>query len=177
MSITLAQLIQIAPNAKSRASVFLDPLNATMEEFEINTVPRMAAFLGQVLHESGELLYVAEIASGQAYEGRADLGNNVPGDGRLYKGRGLIQITGRANYTALMLALDIDCLNNPKVLEEPVNACRSAGWFWNVHGLNKLADIGTTDSMTAITRRVNGGTNGLANRLGYFVTAMKTLSV
>ena len=176
-AITLDQLIRIAPNCKNRASTFIDPLNATMEEFQINTRFRQAAFLGQVLHESGDLVYVRELASGEAYEGRADLGNNVAGDGKLYKGRGLIQITGRANYTALMLALDIDCLSNPAVLEQPINACRSAGWFWDTHGLNHLADMGTTAAMTAITRRVNGGLTGLANRLGYYTTALHVLPI
>jgi putative chitinase len=171
---TIDQLLQIMPFAKSRAALFIDPLNATMDEFEINTPARQAAFLAQVAHESGQLLYVRELASGTAYEGRADLGNTQLGDGVKYKGRGLIQITGRNNYAALMMALDIDCLEHPELLESPINACRSAGWFWGTHKLNQLADI--PDFLT-ITKRINGGTNGLADRQAFYATAKQVLGV
>lgn len=173
MTITLEQLQAIMPNARRRAGIFLAGLNATMDEFDINTPARQASFLSQIGHESGQLLYVRELASGGAYEGRKDLGNTQPGDGKRYRGRGLVQITGRANYTACMMALDIDCVEHPELLEQPMNACRSAGWFWRTHGLNALADAG---DQVKVTRRINGGTNGLADRLALFAVAQRVLA-
>ena len=170
--ISLAQLQAIMPHAGKRASLFLDPLNKTMDAYRIDSKARTAAFLAQVGHESGQLLYVKELASGQAYEGRKDLGNTQPGDGVKYKGRGLIQITGKANYTAMMLAMNIDCLEHPEVVEEPMNAAMSAGWFWSTHNLNQYADSG--DFIT-LTKRINGGTNGLADRQALYSTALKVL--
>lgn len=169
---TLDHLRKIMPNAGYRAAAFLAPLNAAMDEFSINTPARQASFLSQIGHESGQLRYVKELASGEVYEGRAGLGNTQPGDGVRYKGRGLIQITGRANYIACMLALGIDCVEHPELLENPINACRSAGWFWKSHGLNELADAG---NQVAVTRRINGGTNGLDDRLALFNVAKAVL--
>lgn len=169
---TLSDLQAIMPAAGSRALLFLDPLNAAMAEFEINSKLRQAAFLAQVGHESGQLRYVKELASGAAYEGRADLGNSQPGDGVRYKGRGLIQLTGRANYVALMMMLNIDCVEHPEILEEPINACRSAGWFWKRNGLNEVADKG---DFLKITKRINGGTNGLADRQELYKRALEVL--
>lgn len=169
----LDQLLAIMPAARRRASAFLDPLNAAMAEFGINTPARQASFLSQVGHESGQLLYVRELASGAAYEGRSDLGNTQPCDGVRFKGRGLIQITGRANYAACGAALGLDLLVRPELLEQPVNACRSAAWFWKTHGLNELADAG---DQVRVTRRVNGGTNGLADRLALFAVADRVLA-
>lgn len=168
-----AQLRRIYPFAGSKVDVFLAPLNAAMTEFDINTLARQASFIAQVGHESGQLRYVREIASGAAYEGRKDLGNTQPGDGVRFRGRGLIQVTGRSNYTAAMMALDIDCVEHPELLELPVNACRSAGWFWKTHGLNELADAG---DQVKVTRRINGGTNGLADRLALFEVAKRVLA-
>lgn len=169
-----ADLLKIMPIAINRVDLFLASLNAAMGEFEISTPGRQAAFLAQVGHESGQLLYVRELASGAAYEGRADLGNTQPGDGVRYKGRGLIQITGRANYIALMMALNIDCVEHPEVLETPINASCSAGWFWQTHGLNELADAG---DFLLITKRINGGTNGLADRQALYAVAKQVLGV
>jgi putative chitinase len=172
---TLDQLLKIMPFAgRQRAALFLVPLNATMQEFEINTPARKAAFLAQVGHESGQLRYVRELASGKAYEGRRDLGNINPGDGVRFKGRGLIQVTGRANYDACGRALGLDLVNHPELLEQPTNACRSAGWFWDRNHLNWLADDG---DQVKITRRINGGTNGLEDRLALFTVAQRTLKV
>lgn len=168
-----AQLKRIYPFAGTRVDIFIAPLNAAMAEFDINTPARQASFLAQIGHESGQLRYVQEIASGAAYEGRKDLGNTQPGDGIRYKGRGLIQITGRANYTAAMMGLDIDCIEHPELLELPVNACRSACWFWKTRSLNELADAG---DQVKVTRRINGGTNGLADRLALFEVARKVLA-
>lgn len=170
---TLDQLIKIMPYARARAATFLAPLNDTMTEFGIDTPARQASFLAQVGHESGQLRYVRELASGTAYEGRKDLGNTQPGDGVRFKGRGLIQITGRANCLACGKALGVDLVSNPALLESPVLAARSAGWFWATHGLNELADAG---DQTKVTRRINGGTNGLADRLALFAVADQVLA-
>lgn len=174
--ITLLQLRKIIPYAGPRAGVFLGPLNDAMDEFGIDTPMRQAAFLAQIAHESGSLRYVREIADGKAYEGRADLGNTEPGDGPRFKGRGLIQITGRANYRACSKALygDDDTLQlHPELLEDVVPACRSAAWFWWSHGLNSLADTG---GFRAITRAINGGFNGYQERLAYYERAQAVLA-
>ena len=170
--ITLDQLQQIMPHAGGRAAVFLDSLNAAMEEFSINTPLRQAAFLAQIAHESGSLRYVKELATGSAYENRKDLGNVKAGDGPRYKGRGLIQITGRTNYQRVASVLGFDCVNHPELLESRTNACRSAAWWWKEHGLNELADAG---EFRKITRRINGGYNGEAERLRYYQIALGVL--
>lgn len=170
---TLDQLITIMPFARKRAPLFIDGINAAMAEFGINTPARQASFIAQVAHESGQLLYVRELASGAAYENRADLGNTWPGDGPKFRGRGLIQVTGRANYRACGAALGLDAEGNPALLEQPANACRSAAWFWKSHGLNELADAG---DQRAVCKRVNGGYNGLAERLAFFDVAQRVLA-
>ncbi|HXG29576.1 MAG TPA: glycoside hydrolase family 19 protein, partial [Nevskiales bacterium] len=126
---------------------FYDGLIATFERFEINTPKRQAQFLAQVAHESGGFRYVRELASGAAYDtGRlaTRLGNTPAkdGDGQKYKGRGLIQVTGTGNYRACSRALfgDDRLLKNPQLLEDPINACLSAGWYWNSRKLNAYAD-------------------------------------
>lgn len=144
---------------------FVGPLTAAMEKYEITKPRRQAAFLAQIAHESGSLRYVEEIASGSAYEGRNDLGNTEPGDGIRFKGRGLIQITGRANYKELSKALNYDFISDPEALEKPGAASYSAAWFWNENNLNRLADI---DAFEKITRRINGGLNGLEDRLKHW---------
>ena len=169
-----ATLLKIMPHAKSRVQDFLEPLNAAMREFHINTPVRQAAFLAQIAHESGELRYVKEIASGAAYEGRKDLGNTQPGDGMRYKGRGLIQITGRNNYAECGKAMGVDLITNPELLETNDLACRSAAWFWASRGLNDLADKG---DFKRITKRINGGYNGLKERQAYHARAKMALGV
>lgn len=170
--VTAAQLKRILPLAGARADTFCAPLNAAMAEFSINTPARQAAFIAQIAHESGQFRYVREIASGAAYEGRADLGNTFKGDGIRFKGRGLIQVTGRANYAACGKVLGLDLILFPELLEQPLYACRSAAWFWKSRGLNEIADAG---DQVKITRRINGGTNGLAERLAYFEIARKVI--
>lgn len=145
-----------------------------MEKFEINTPRRQAAFLAQIAHESGSLKYVEEIASGEAYEGRKDLGNTEPGDGKRYKGRGLIQITGRTNYKSVGDDLKYDFIEHPEDLKLPGAATYSAAWFWWSRGLNRLADI---DAFEKITRRINGGLNGYEDRKRLWEITKKTLNV
>lgn len=169
----LEQLREIYKHAGERCDVFIDPLNAAMEEFHINTPLRQAAFLAQVGHESGELRYVKELATGKAYEGRKDLGNTQDGDGPRYKGRGLIQITGRYNYRKLGIYFDIDFETYPELLESRENACRSAAWFWHVDkNLNPLADA---EDFIRITKKINGGTNGLEDRQRLYTCAKSVL--
>ena len=170
--ITGAQLLKIMPLAKARAGSFLASLNAAMQEFHINTVLRQAAFLAQLAHESGQLRYMEEIASGAAYEGRKDLGNTQPGDGMRYKGRGPIQLTGRANYLNCGNALGLDLVSNPEIVSTVDVGCRVAGWFWVTKGLNLLADERDFDR---ITRRINGGTNGARERQAYYAAALDVL--
>ncbi|CAB4188147.1 COG3179 Predicted chitinase [uncultured Caudovirales phage] len=143
------------------ADRFAPLLEATCQEFDISTPERRAAFLSQLAHESAQMNTTREYASGEMYEGREDLGNTHEGDGRRFRGRGLIQLTGRANYTRYSQWAGIDYVRNPEWLERPEDACRVSGWFWDSHGLNELADEG---DFKKITRRINGGTNGWADR-------------
>ena len=155
----------------------MSALNTAMNHYQIVGLKRVAAFIAQVGHESGQLKYVKEIwgpTKAQArYEGRADLGNTQPGDGSKYRGRGLIQITGRANYAECGEALGLDLVNHPELLEKPQHACMSAAWFWSSRGLNTQADAGRFDT---ITRRINGGQNGAADRRELYARALKVLA-
>lgn len=171
MTFSLDQLTNIMPASAGRATTYVYPLNQAMLKFGIVTAKRSSAFIAQVAHESGELRYVREISDGSQYEGRLDLGNTQPGDGHRYVGRGLIQVTGRTNYLAAGAALGLDLINHPELLEVPENAANSAGWFWSSRGLNQLAD---TDLFGAITKKINGGYNGLDARLGYWLRARKS---
>ncbi|KQB54478.1 chitinase [Pseudomonas endophytica] len=177
MSITQQQLLQILPNSGQVAGVFVPVLNAAMVRYQIIGPKRAAAFIAQIGHESGQLKYVREIwgptAAQAKYEGRKDLGNTVAGDGSKYRGRGLIQITGRANYMACGEALSLDLIKQPELLEKPQHACLSAAWFWASKGLNTLADAGQFDK---ITQRINGGQNGAADRQTLYARALKVLS-
>ncbi|QIH07177.1 MULTISPECIES: glycoside hydrolase family 19 protein [unclassified Pseudomonas] len=183
MPITEQQLLQILPNAGAKAGVFVPALNAAMSKYAIITRLRIAAFIAQIGHESGQLRYVRELGNDQ-YLSKYDTGTlaarlgNTPqadGDGQKYRGRGLIQVTGRTNYEACSEALfgDSRLLNTPELLENPVYAALSAGWFWQKAGLNTLADKG--DFLT-ITKRINGGTNGLADRQALYERALKVLA-
>jgi putative chitinase len=177
MPITEQQLLQILPRSGWRAGVFVIGLNAAMSQYAIDTSARIAAFIAQIGHESGQLVHVREIwgptAQQAGYEGRADLGNTVKGDGSRYRGRGLIQITGRANYTACGEALGLDLINHPDFLELPQHAAMSAAWFWSTRGLNALADRG---EFVKITRRINGGLTGQDDRQALYERALKVLA-
>lgn len=127
----------------------------------LDTELRLAHFMAQLIHESGTFRYMEELASGSAYEGRADLGNTQPGDGAKFKGRGPIQITGRANYRLYGQQLGIDFERHPELPAYPSIGLQVACAFWTRNNLNTLAD---RDDVVGITRRINGGQNGLAER-------------
>lgn len=187
---TLERLIGICPTTpQARLELFVEPLAATFNEFAIDSLGRSSAFLAQVAHESGGFRYLRELASGAAYEGNAHLGNVQAGDGPRFKGRGLVQITGRKNYGLAGEALGLPLLDQPELLEEPINACRSAGWFWTVGaGLNlskvalaygvpprvNLNDLADEGDFEGITLAINGGLNGQDDRLAYFRRAQAT---
>ena len=182
---TEQELYAIMSNIGAKARLFAGPLNAAMAEFEINTPARQAAFIAQLAHESGEFRYMQELADGSAYDYRADLGNTDPiaievarrngtTAGRWFKGHGPIQITGYSNHKACGEALGVDLVEHPRALTEPELGCRSAAWFWASRGLNALADRG---DFLGITRRINGGTNGLADRQQYWERAKRVLAM
>ena len=157
----------------------LKPLNDTLVRFNVNTPLRIAHFIAQVAHESGAFQYLKEIASGAAYDtGRlaARLGNTpeADGDGQKYKGRGYIQLTGTSNYRLFdeFTGRKHDLMNHPERLEQPDLAMLAAGWYWSRNDLNSLAD---RNDLLSITKRINGGTNGLDDRIRYFLNAEKVL--
>lgn len=189
IALTHAQLAEVMRHPQerfdltvARARKWLPHLLAAMERYRIDTPARAAAFIAQVLHESGRLLYVRELGAA-AYFAKYDTGpiaarlGNTPGadgDGARYKGRGLIQVTGTTNYRACGTALGLPLLAKPELLEEPANAALSAAWFWSSKSLNDLADKGEFDT---ITRRINGGTNGAEERRLYWGRAKAALGV
>lgn len=181
--ITAALLRAAVGCANEHAARFAGPLSEACERFNINTPRRLAAFLAQVGHESGGLRYVRELASGQSYEGRRDLGNVHHGDGELFKGHGLIQITGRANHREqrpLLILAGYDDVPDfeahPEALCEPRWAAASAGAYWHKRDLNALADTGRPEDFERITRRINGGLNGQADRLQRWERAKAALA-
>ena len=181
MSISEKQLLQILPNAGQSAGVFVPVLNTAMVRYQIVGHLRIAAFIAQIGHESGQFRYTRELGNDR-YLIKYDIGTlakrlgNTPeadGDGQKYLGRGLIQITGRANYMMCGEALDLDLINQPELLEKPQHACMSAAWVWACRGLNTLADAGQFDT---ITRRINGGQNGAADRQALYACALRVFA-
>jgi len=169
--IDFTQLQAICKSApEARLILFVEPLNTAIEQFAIKRVPE---FIAQVAHESGAFQWLREIwgpTPVQAtYEGRADLGNTQPGDGFKFRGRGLIQVTGRANYAACALALDLPLLDQPELLERPMVAARSAGWFWQTHKLDAV------DDFKRMTWIINNGLTGMEDRYAYLGRARQTL--
>ena len=159
-------------STKSRINTYYPLITTNLDKNDINTPLRKAHFLSQVGHESLSFKYTEEIASGAKYEGRIEsLGNTEVGDGKRFKGRGLIQLTGRRNYTAYA---DYSCLNllakgNERLISTmPMYALDVAIWFWNEQDLNAYADI---DDVRKVTRIVNGGYNGLEDRKNYLCRA------
>ena len=174
MSITLTYPIlhQIAPQCRVAASL-VDPLNKYLPQYGITSLLRLTHFLAQIATESDGFQTMKEYASGREYENRRDLGNIHPGDGVRYKGRGVIQITGRANYAEYGKLLGVDLINNPELAETPELAVQIACLYWKTHNLNALAD---DDDIEAITRKVNGGLNGIKDRTTYANRADAILS-
>ncbi len=173
--LTTKDLLEIAPGASGdRVNKLVPELNRTMIEFDINTPLRQAHFLAQLAHESDRFNALEEYASGEDYEWRDDLGNVYPGDGVRFKGRGLIQVTGRTNYQDCGRALGVDLVANPKRLSDPDLAARSAGWFWHKNKLNPDAD---RDDVKTVTRVINGGLNGFEDRVHLLKRAKKVLDV
>ena len=183
------QQLQYATSATTaNAARFLQYITDTCAHNSINTPIRQLCFLAQLGHESGGLHYTEELASGAAYEGRASLGNTQPGDGIRFKGRGLIQITGRSNYSICGRDLGADLVSNPTLLggktaevctpDQLKYAAQSAAWFWHRNHLNEIADqinistpidAGTNlDHFRQITHVINGGYNGLPDRLARY---------
>lgn len=153
--------------------ILLLDLNRCLNLFSITTPERIRNFISQIAHESGGFQWLNEIADGWDYEGREDLGNIEPGDGPRFKGAGVIQLTGRANYQRFS-----DFMGDPKIMDgceyvAKTYPVRSAGWFWHVNGFNDLCDAKA--SVREITRRVNGGYNGLEDRLYYYNLASEVI--
>lgn len=172
--VTDDELRQIMPNCPvAKRADYLPFIQQAMAEFDITSYLRETAFLAQLAHESAELRYMEEIASGAAYEGRKDLGNTQPGDGKRYKGRGPIQLTGRANYKKYGDLLGLDLVNDPIEAATKEVGFRIAAQFWKLNGLNELAD---QQQFKSITKRINGGYNGLDDRIKYYERAKKVLS-
>lgn len=181
---TPAFLVAAVGCSQARAVLFAPLLSEACELYRINTPQRLTAFLAQVGHESGSFNYLREVwgpsAAQERYEGRADLGNVQPGDGQRYRGRGLIQITGRANYAGArdrmrrVIGITVpDFEGQPQLLEDPRWAALSAADFWSSRGCNAMADA---DEFEAITRRINGGLNGLDDRKARWERARAALA-
>ena len=201
MPITSQQLLQILPNAGQVVGVFVPVLNTAMSRYQIVGAKRIAAFIAQVGHESAQLTrlvenlnysadalrknwpirFSVELASvvARKHEQIANIaygnrmGNTASGDGWKYRGRGLIQITGKNNYRVCGEELGLDLIEQPELLEKPQHACMSAAWFWATSGLNTLADAG---KFVAITQRINGGQTGAADRQALYARALKVLA-
>jgi putative chitinase len=203
MAITQKQLLQILPNAGPVAGVFVHTLNDAMARFKIEGRLRVAAFLAQIGHESGQLRTLVENLNYSAeglvrtwpkrfnlvtatsvarkpeqianivYASRLGNGPAATGDGWRYRGRGLIQVTGWVNYQACGSALGLDLLTKPDLLEQPIYAALSAAWFWSSNGLNELADAGQFETITC---RINGGLNGQPERLKLWAKASAVLA-
>lgn len=172
--IKATELALIALIAKESLIMTYTPLLAKyMTKYEINTKQRKSAFIATILHESGEFRYTKEIASGKAYEGRKDLGNVHKGDGVKFRGRGLIQLTGRSNYERASKAFGVDFIAQPELIEQPEWATAVSAWWWHQRGLNVIADTG---DFRLVTRTVNGGYNGMADRQKYYNRALSILS-
>ncbi len=172
-SITLEQFKKIGTNlTDEKAKSWLPYLNASMEEADISSFDRKTAYLAQIAQESDGFNTMQEYASGNEYEGRTDLGNTSKGDGKKYKGRGVIQVTGKSNYKAAGDYVGEDLVKNPERAADVDVGFRTAAWFWGSHNLNDKADKKDFDG---ITQTINGGTNGAASRADYFAGAKKTL--
>lgn len=174
MPIWTKVLPAVAPEGNaSILAGFAAVLASLCEAYKIDTVLRQAHFLAQTAHESDGFKTTVEYDPGDAYEGRHDLGNTRPGDGRRFKGRGLIQITGRANYNDAGARLGVNLVDYPETAAQFPVAALTAGDYWHKRGINAFADA---DDLHGVTRKVNGGTNGLASRAVYLARAKAALA-
>jgi len=196
----LAKILKMKP---AKAGEWIDAINETFEKFDISTPERQACFLGQCAHESGGFTALSEnlnysavslcrvwpkrfptITDGQicernpekianrVYASRMGNGDEESGEGYAYRGRGLIQLTGKSNYEACGKALDVDLIENPDLVATPQYAALSAGWFWNKNKLNAYADKG---DMEGLTKKINGGTHGIEDRVARTQLAIDVL--
>jgi len=171
--VTADQLVEIMPLCPSAMkAVYALGISQAAREFGIDTVTRLACFLGQLAWECDELTAFEERSDGLRYEGRLDIGNTQPGDGPRFKGRGAIQTTGRKNYAALAAALGVDVVAQPELVAKDPLCFRGAGYFWQSHRLNEKADRGAVKEITQV---VNGGLDGYDQRLAFTRTAFVVL--
>jgi putative chitinase len=167
-------ILAVAPNSKAAIRQgFAASMADCISRADLTNKIRLAHFLAQCAHESAGITTTTEFASGRAYEGRKDLGNIIPGDGPAFKGRGLIQNTGRANYTRLAKAFGVDFVSQPAKMAAFPWAATTAAEYWRSRNLNPSAD---RDDISAVTLRVNGGYNGLVSRQAYLAKAKHALS-
>jgi predicted chitinase/LysM repeat protein len=165
--VTESQLNQVGWSSAYLSPAIIDDLNKCLKKYNITAKSRICHFISQCSHESGAGRYTKELASGEAYEFRSDIGNTQPGDGSKYKGGGYIQLTGRYNYTQFA-----EAMGNPEIVNQGVDYVAakypwsSAGFWWDMNKMNALCD--TNPSVEAVTRRVNGGTRGLEERIMYY---------
>lgn len=170
-----ATLLRILPGVpEQHVDEYLQLLNDAMTDAAIFGPLRQAMFLAQTGHESGSFRYLEEIADGHAYEDRKDLGNTQPGDGRRFKGRGIIQLTGRLNYGAFGTDMGQDFIAHPERVASPEWAFEAASWFWRRHFLNHYADA---RDIEGVTRIINGGLNGLADRKEIYARALSVFGI
>ena len=207
MTLSLDQLYEINGKMyKDKCEYYLAALNLTLPEYQINTKLRLCHFLAQIIHESGHLKYnqenlnysakalrsvfgkyfptdalaeqyarKPEKIANRVYANRMGNGDEASGDGWKYKGAGLIQLTGKTNYTKCSEFLGIDLVNDPSLVYNSPEICvKTACWYWSVNNLNKYADV---DDIKTITKRINGGYNGLDDRTKILNTAKKVLDI
>jgi len=156
--------------SRDEARHIADALGPAFARYEITTRRRAAAAVAQLAHESAGFSTTTEFASGSAYEWRRDLGNTRAGDGRKFKGRGYLQITGRGNYGQVSRALKHNFLAFPHDLAKPQWAAQASCWWWHEHGCNRLAD---RRDFEGLTRRINGGLTGYPDRVRLYRRARR----
>lgn len=170
----LLRTVAGAPVSKAVTDGLVQYLPEYLEKYGIDDELELAHFLAQAAHESAYFRTLSEYASGSAYEGRKDLGNIYPGDGRRYKGRGIFQLTGRANYTTMSKKLGVDLVNNPGLAATPEISVQTALEYWKSHNLGKWA---RQDNIEMVTKLINGGYNGLQERRIHLQKAKRALSL
>ena len=183
-SATTDLLMTVAPKAPSATvSAFLagDVLNKAMAEFDITTPQRVTAFIAQIAHETGQFQWLEELwgptPAQLRYDRRGNKLGNQPGDGKRYKGRGPIQITGRSNYRKYGAKLGLRLEDKPELAAQPAHGARIAACYWRDHGLNELADANTLAAFQQITKGINGGLNGLADRVDRWEAAKQFFGI